>query len=412
MDRLTKPYRGGQTFDIVDYGITLFDFIYNNMMKGAIVIEGHVQGLSNVRSLGELGAPIYVVDVVDCIARYSKYCVKFLRCPSFNSEAFIDFLIDLAKRDGLSEWFLVPSNDHAVENLSKHQLQLRRYYKLLVPEENVLRQIIDKGELMKLADSLEVPVPKTCYYETVGDARDFRFPLLIKGRHGLNFYKAVHAKVIQIDLNEDLERVLKEMDESVKNDVMIQEMIPENSNKGTISYTCFAISGIIKTYWIGEKIREHPIKFGTATMSQSVMGPDIQKYAESIIKALLYTGTCEIEFMFDARDHVYKLIEINPRTWLWVGLAKACGVDYAKIMYRFVNDIEQKYPDKYSIGIKWRNALTDSCYGLVSILKGSLSFSEYLKSLRGVRVCAVWDKHDILPGLFFPFLVPFWVFRR
>lgn len=31
-------------------------------MKGAIVIEGHVQGLSNARALGELGIPVYPDD--------------------------------------------------------------------------------------------------------------------------------------------------------------------------------------------------------------------------------------------------------------------------------------------------------------------------------------------------------------
>ncbi len=29
---------------------------------GAIIIEGHVQGLSNVRSLGEAGIPVFVID--------------------------------------------------------------------------------------------------------------------------------------------------------------------------------------------------------------------------------------------------------------------------------------------------------------------------------------------------------------
>ena len=43
-------------------------------MLGAIVIEGHVQGLSNTRSLGELGIPVYVLDVSHCLAQYSKYC--------------------------------------------------------------------------------------------------------------------------------------------------------------------------------------------------------------------------------------------------------------------------------------------------------------------------------------------------
>ena len=51
-------------------------------MKGAIVIEGHVQGLSNTRSLGELGIPVYVLDVSHCLAQYSKYCTKYFRCPN------------------------------------------------------------------------------------------------------------------------------------------------------------------------------------------------------------------------------------------------------------------------------------------------------------------------------------------
>ncbi|MEZ5084599.1 MAG: hypothetical protein R2750_14335 [Bacteroidales bacterium] len=65
---------------------------------GAIIIEGHVQGLSNTRALGSMGIPIYVVDINTCIARYSKYCKKFFICPAFKSDDFAEFLIDLAKK--------------------------------------------------------------------------------------------------------------------------------------------------------------------------------------------------------------------------------------------------------------------------------------------------------------------------
>ncbi len=47
-----------------------------NVTKGAIVLEGHVQGLSNTRSLGELGIPVYVIDVVHCLAQHSRFCAK------------------------------------------------------------------------------------------------------------------------------------------------------------------------------------------------------------------------------------------------------------------------------------------------------------------------------------------------
>ena len=65
-------------------------------IPGAVIIEGHVQGLSNTRSLGEAGIPVIVVDRDNCLAHYSKYCSGFFRCPDYLTEEFADFLIKLA----------------------------------------------------------------------------------------------------------------------------------------------------------------------------------------------------------------------------------------------------------------------------------------------------------------------------
>ena len=56
---------------------------------GVIIIEGHVQGLSNVRALGEHGIPVWVIDKSNCVARYSKYCQNFAICPEYESTSFI-----------------------------------------------------------------------------------------------------------------------------------------------------------------------------------------------------------------------------------------------------------------------------------------------------------------------------------
>ena len=72
-------------------------------MKGAIVIEGHVQGLSNTRSLGELGIPVYVLDVSHCLACFyvtvdhfyvffGKLSTQFL-CVLFHWIVCEDFLL-------------------------------------------------------------------------------------------------------------------------------------------------------------------------------------------------------------------------------------------------------------------------------------------------------------------------------
>ncbi len=376
---------------------------------GAIVIEGHVQGLSNTRALGELGIPVYVLDVVHCLAQHSKYCTRYFRCPPFHSEAFVPFLIDLAQKEHLQGWFLIGSNDHIVEQLSLHEEQLRPYYTMLVPDKTRLYDIINKARLLQVAVQCGTTIPATCYVDTIEQANDFRYPLLIKGCMGLSFYKATHCKAIQVDSPEELHRTLQTL--PLTQDVMIQELIPFDRRYPVVSFTCFAVKGEVKTYWMGQKLREHPIKYGTATMSESVDIPAVLNEARPLVQALEYTGICEIEFMFDPRDKQYKLIEINPRTWLWVGLAKACGIDYAKIAYRYAQGVEQTYPTQYTTGIKWRNSITDFVFGMQAILRGYISLHDYLRSMHGPIVHAVWSWHDPMPGVMFP-LMSFYIAKK
>ena len=370
-------------------------------VKGALVIEGHIQGLSNVRSLGELGIPVYVVDCTLCIAKYSKYCNKFFKCPPFASEAFVPFLMDLARCEGLEGWLVMASNDHIVEQLSRHKKELQQYYLIVVPEYDVLERIVDKWNLVNIAKEAGTHVPSSCDRDSMEQACHFNYPVLIKGCKGLSFYRAYHKKVIRADNFQHLLQILKELE--LEQNFFIQEEIKNTQNR-VVSCTCFAENGIVKAYWMGVKLREHPIQYGTATLAQSVFYDGILEEAIPLVKALGYTGVCEIEFMLDERDGLYKLIEINPRTWLWVGLAKACGVDYAKMLYHYANQQPQQYPRNYTVGLKWINCMTDFPYSLVALLKRKLSLKSYWKSFEGKLIHAVWDRHDIVPGLIMPFL--------
>ena len=375
-------------------------------MVGAIVIEGHVQGLSNTRSLGELGIPVYVIDTVHCLAQHSKYCKKYYKCPPYHSVEFIDFLLDLGKKENLSGWMLIGSNDHIVENLSLNKNRLQQYYKMLVPDKSQLYNIINKKNLLKVAKACGTSIPETCYPENLEVAKHFRYPLLVKGNRGLSFFKATHQKAIQVDDYQSLLRVFNDLHDTVQlDDVMIQELIPSTSGNKVVSFTCFAEKGEIKTYWMGRKVREHPIKYGTATCAESVFQNEVLKEAAPLVRALEYTGVCEIEFMLDERDGKYKLIEINPRTWLWVGLAKRCGIDYAKMMYKYLNDIPQVFPRGYKVGIKWINWITDIFFGIKAIRGKILNTRDYLSSLKGERTKAIWSWKDPFPGIVFPFML-------
>lgn len=369
---------------------------------GAIIIEGHVQGLSNTRSLGEMGIPVYVVDKADCIARYSKYCQKFFRCPDFIEDAFADFLIELAQKEEIQDWVLIPSNDHAVYTLSKHKERLEQFYKVITPGLSVIDKIYDKVILIEMTSELGLPVPVTQPFQTSDETLrdDLHFPVITKGRNGLSFYKYIRKKALLANDEPGLRSQLNLIDQKYTvSGSFTQELIPFDGTNKTISFTAFCVDGEIKAHWTGVKLREHPIQFGTATFTKSIYVEACHKQSIPLLNALNYTGVCEVEYLLDPRDNQYKLIEINARTWLWVGLAKACGVDYAKMIYHYVNGMEYDYPEQYDVNRYWINPATDTVFASISILKGKQNIFKYFTSLfKKKKTNALFSKKDLKPG--------------
>ena len=157
---------------------------------------------------------------------------------------------------------------------------------------------------------------------------------------------------------------------------------------------------------MGEKLREHPIRFGTATFAKSVFVEECLHQSTPLLKALNYTGVCEVEYLKDRRDNEFNLIEINARTGLWVGLAKECGVDYANLIYAYLNNQTINFPKNYHVNRYWINPITDLVYSFLAILKFKLSPTSYFTTIikRG-NVNALFQKGDIKPGLMYFFKV-------
>lgn len=376
-------------------------------LPGAVIIEGHVQGLANTRALGEAGIPVVVVDRDTCVASKSKYCKAFYKSPGFLDDTFVDFLINLAENEGLMGWVLLPSNDHAVITLSKNRKRLSKFFKVITPDEKIIQNIYNKQRLLEIAGSLGVPVPKTVYPQHPDtDFGTLRLPVIIKGKQGLTFYKTFGKKVFVANTYEELKIILQDIETDYDlNKVFVQELIPLTRKNKTVSFTAFVNQGEIKTHWTGVKLREHPVKFGTATYCESIVNESCYQYSVPLLKALNYTGVCEVEYLLDPRDNEYKLIEINARTWLWVGLAKSCGVNYPLMIYNFLTGKPQDYPQSYRVGVKWMHILTDVVFSFIGIIKGQYLLTDYIKSVFTKKTFAIFSLNDIKPFGFFLFTI-------
>jgi len=174
----------------------------------------------------------------------------------------------------------------------------------------------------------------------------------------------------------------------------IQEVLPYDNK--TVSVTVFAVNGALHAYWMGVKLREHPVTFGTATCCQSVFDQDMLDLSCKLIRELAYTGVCEIEWLRDSRDGQPKLIEINARTWLWVGLAAKCGVDYPNMIYEYLHRGTIPTVINYELGAIWLNIYTDIAYSILRVLRRIDSPVTILKSYKRFTE-ATWDIVDPLP---------------
>ncbi len=375
--------------------------------NGVIIIEGQLQGLSNAYSLGEAGIPVIVADTGNCLAQYSRYCDKFVQCPPYDSDELADFLIGLAKDLDLKGWMLLPSNDHAVVTLSRNKERLEKYFRASTPHPDVIFSIYNKLNLMEKAREAGVPAPATYQADRI-DPMDppMKFPVLTKGKYSLDFCQATGRKAFRADTPEELSTQLEKIREKLPlRETIIQEMIPQGENK-TISFTAFCEEGEIKAYWMGAKLREHPVKFGTATCAKSVFVEDCLKNSVPLLRNLNYTGVCEVEYLKDPRDEKYKLIEINPRTWLWVDLAKACGVDFTKMLYHHANNEQPHFPEDYQTGKYWINPIADPVSVAQSNNKKGLAFLKYLRYLIGKNyVNPLAGKKEIKPAFFYALTV-------
>lgn len=383
-----------------------FSFIHllmENKEKGVIIIEGHVQGLANLRSLGKKGIPVIVIDKEDCIARYSKYCKKFFQCPDFKSDELADFLLELATKENLEGWFLLPSNDHIVITLARNLNRLSEKLKLFTSNLEIINLVTDKVRLSQLAHTVGIDIPKIFNLEEVENyfsKNTTENSILVRGKSGLQFYKTFKKKVFRLKTKDDYTNFQQLFENSgLAMELLFQEEIPGNAP--TYSVACFCIEGEVRNHWVGLKRRQHPLEFGTATLAESAPNAELVELAKKLIRATNYNGICEIEFLFHEVKKKYCFIELNPRTWLWVDLAIHDGVDFPYLAYSHVNDIplNKKYLQGNEI-LKWRNPITDFVFGVKALLSRKITISQFIhESYRGRIVDALFQKGDFRPGL-------------
>lgn len=373
----------------------------------AFVLKTGGTGLGVIRSLGRRGIPVIGLDPSrGSMGFFSRYC-KSVVCPDPENkeEDYIDFLLSLGEQMN-SKGVLFPTADVDVLTISKHRDKLEKYYKFSMAKLDVIEKLVNKRKFYEMFEDLDIPHPKTYFPNDISDvkeiSKEIAYPYIVKPVFSTNFGREFSAKCFKANSADELIKAYNRASSS-GHAVVIQEVIPGNDTNiyGFCSYfNCkFEPIGI----FIYKKIRGCPEGFGLCCLVESIWEPELIRIGTQLIQNIGYPGISEIEFKKDSRDDVFKIIEMNARTWGENGLSARCGVDlsYMAYMDAIGEDVEKVISQKN--GIKWLYMFDDIRSSFKSMFKGELSFIEYINSLKGEKEYAIFAWDDPVPFLISPF---------
>jgi D-aspartate ligase len=387
----------------------------NSNKTGVVITGGDFQGLGVLRTFGEKKIPIVLIDHEHCISKYSRYCKTFYRSPSpYAEEEYTEFLLKLCRRLGLEGWVVFPNSDQIVRVLSKNRETLKDFFRIPVPDWNVIRHVYIKENTYRFAEKHQIPVPRTFYARSLEEmiGQDLPYPIVLKPSIRDNFYSKVKIKAFLVKDRNQLIETYKRVSAVIEPaEILVQEFLA-GGPKNLFSFCPFFKQGRVVAGIMARRSRQHPMNFGHATtFAELVDIPQLRMTAEKFLSLIGYYGLAEVEFMMDPREGTYKLIEVNPRVWGWHALAIYAGVDLPYMLYMDMLGEPIEPPDSVK-NVRWMRFTTDIPTVALEVAKGRMTVREYLGTVRSGTRDAVFSIRDPLPFLAELTMVPYLWYKR
>lgn len=314
------------------------------MNAPAFVFPDNPAALATCRELGRAGIPVTLVTSRDGPASLSRYA-RVMRAPDFYSEpgAWLSFMVAQAKRCPEPP-VLMPTEDAAllVADAFRNELSTVARFPYPAGAQNgrgllsaggrPVPRVLDKLELYTAASDLGIAVPEfreihipDAWPSGEDDAKWLVKPSCryhFESRRGITTFLSLTggAKAIEGSVRNAARTVL-----GAGFRCMAQEKIPGPFEQLVSVGLCLDRNGQVPAAFFTRKRCEYPEPFGDGLVVETIDDPGILEDSVRLLRHLGYWGICDVEYKRDDRDGRFKLLDANPRTWLWVGLAETAG---------------------------------------------------------------------------------------
>jgi D-aspartate ligase len=356
--------------------------------------------LAVARTLGRLGVAAHLVAQAGMptpLTR-SRYWRNVVTWDFGRPEAeTVDFLRALPARLGAGERpLLLTLADWGAVFIERHADELAEAYVFPRAPQPVIERLADKWAMAGLALEQGIPTPGTIlpatYDEAVEFARTVGFPLVLKPSDAFAPY--VPPKRILASERE----LVSELDRQAPLgpfNFVLQEYVPGGADSVWMCNAYFGIDGECLALFTGQKLRQLS-STGVASLAVCRPNETVADQTRTFMHGVGYRGCVGIGFRYDARDGLYKVLDVNARvSGVFRLFAGTNDMDVVRVCYLDFSG-QSVPPTALQPERKWMLE-EDVLVALRALRDGTLSPLGWLRSVRGVRELQWFARDDPMP---------------
>src|SRR5262249_9336814 len=358
-------------------------------MVPAVVIGSGLGALGALRLLHRAGIPVYSLTAAPSVESRSRW----FRPVSGVRETLGDGAprADLLEASSLERAVLIACSDSLQSAASELPPGLAARFPSSTSSPDVVSQLTSKAKFAALLKSINVPHPQTLIID--GSSSLERIAEL---QNGAMFLKPIDSESFTLhygvkalwvrdlaDMRVQLARIQAEGHRAI-----LQEYVPGPASNHYLIDGFASANGEVRALFARRRLRMHPPHFSNSAYMVSVPLSELEPAVQALralLAAIRYRGIFSAEFKLDARDGIFKILEINARIWVFVEFAGRCGVDVCAMAYRDALGLPLADVSVYRSGVRLGSPYHDLAWAHHASSNRELRIRTWVRSWLGAQ---------------------------
>jgi D-aspartate ligase len=311
-----------------------------------------------VRPLGRAGIRSAVVARPGSRSRYSRFTAAVVDWidPWKEPAALVDRLVAFGRSQPTAP-VLYYEGDWDLLLVSRYRTRLSESFRFVVPEAELVEDLVDKGRFAVLAERLGLPVPPSRRLSAAGGGPDeirLRFPLVAKPitRQKATWGRlAGNAKALAVENRRQLDDLWRAI-AATGEEVLVQERVPGPETLIESYHVYVDSGGDVAGEFTGRKLRTYPEGFGFSSALEITDSRAVRQLGRAVVGKLGLRGVAKLDFKRGA-DGALNLLEVNPRFNLWHHPGAEAGVNLPAIVYADLTGVPRPAASAARAGVRW-----------------------------------------------------------